>query len=65
LGKQLQLDECEPEVPSSGDSGGGDGGGGGSIMVETCYYWANYVNGVLVSTELRYCVIGSIPIAEE
>lgn len=66
LGTPLQLDPCDPDAPpSGGSSSGGGGGSGGWITVETCHYWAHFVGGVLVSTELRYCEFDAIPIADE
>ena len=65
LGTPLQIEPCEPE-PTPGGGGGGEGGsGGGWITIETCHYWAHYVNRVLVSIELRYCEYDTIPIADE
>jgi hypothetical protein len=59
----LQLEPCEPPPPAS--PGGGGTSGGGYITIETCHYWAYYVNGVLVNIELRYCDYDTIPIADE
>lgn len=55
-----------PEEEGGGD-GSGDGGGSGAlwITIETCHYWAHYVGGVLVSTELRYCEFDTIPVADQ
>ena len=66
LGTPLQIEPCEPEAPAD-DATPNDGGGteGGWITIETCYYWAHYVNGALVSIELRYCTYDTIPIADE
>lgn len=66
LGTPLQIEPCEPEAPPMGGGGEGEGGsGGGWVTVETCHYWAHYVNRVLVSIELRYCEYDTIPIADE
>ena len=54
---------CEPKPPP--DEAGGGGGTGGWINIETCYYWAHYVNGVLVDIELRYCTYDQVPVADE
>lgn len=63
LGTPLHIEPCDPETPSGG---GGEGGShDGYITIETCYYWAHYVNGVLVSIELRYCEYDIIPVADE
>jgi len=65
-GTPLQIEPCEPEAPSDGSGGGdGDGGSSGWVTIETCHYWAHYVNGVLVGIELRYCEYDTIPIADE
>jgi hypothetical protein len=63
----VQVDPCPPAEtdPPPGGSPGGGGSSGGWITIETCYYWAYYVNDVLVAIELRYCVYQNIPIAEE
>lgn len=56
---------CPPPPGSDSTGNSGGGGGGGWITIETCYYWAYYVNDVLVAIELRYCDYTTIPIAEE
>lgn len=63
----LEVDPCPPESPAGPAPGAGGGGGSHSywVVIETCYYWAHYVDDVLVSIELRYCESESIPIAEE
>ena len=60
-----KLHECDhPPHPDS--TNGGDGGSyRGTITIETCYYWAHYVNGVLVDIELRYCTYDHVPVADE
>jgi hypothetical protein len=58
----LQILPCEPD---STNNGGGGGSGGGWLTVETCHYWAHYVNGALVDIELRYCEYDLIPVADE
>jgi hypothetical protein len=57
--------QCEPEPPADDGNNGGGGATGGWVTMETCHYWAHYVNGVLVDIELRYCTYDQIPIAEE
>lgn len=63
----VQTDPCPPPEPEPSPEGGAGGGGssGGWITIETCHYWAHYVNGVLVDIELRYCEYDQIPIADE
>jgi hypothetical protein len=63
----VQTDPCPPPEPEPSPEGSPGGGGsyGGWITIETCYYWAHYVNGVLVDIELRYCEYDQIPIADE
>ena len=63
-GTPLHTDPCEPQPPPGG--GGNDGESGGYwIIIETCYYWAHYVNGVLVNIELRYCEYDQVPVADQ
>ena len=59
----VRAPDCEEEAPPDDNSGGG--GTGGWITIETCYYWAHYVNGVLVDIELRYCRYDQVPVADE
>ena len=66
--QHLQTEFCrapEEEAPDDGDNSGGGGGTGGWVTIETCHYWAHYVNGVLVDIELRYCTYDQIPVADE
>ena len=64
LGTPLQIEPCEPVPPPDGSGEGGDSGGRW-ITIETCYYWAHYVNNVLVDIELRYCEYDQIPVADQ
>ena len=60
-----QLAPCDHQ-PHPDSTNGGDGGSyRGTITIETCYYWAHYVNGVLVNIELRYCTYDHVPVADE
>ena len=60
-GDTFTTDPCEPDPPPDG----GGGGSGGWITIETCYYWAYYVNGVLIDIELRYCEYDTVPVADQ
>lgn len=59
-----EVPPCDPAPPDTTNSGGG-GSSGGWITIETCHYWAHYVNGVLVDIELRYCTYDQVPVADE
>ena len=63
---EFETPPCDhgPHPDDSTNSGGG-GSSGGWITIETCHYWAHYVNGVLVDIELRYCTYDQIPVADE
>jgi hypothetical protein len=69
VAQRLQTDLCPAPEEEAPDEGAGNNGGGGTtggwVTMETCHYWAHYVNGVLVDIELRYCTYDQIPIAEE
>jgi hypothetical protein len=59
----LEREACQPKEPDN--DGGGGGSHGGWITIETCHYWAHYMNGALVAIELRYCTYDTIPVADE
>jgi hypothetical protein len=54
--------------PYDDDGGPGNGSSSGSttyLTIETCYYWAYWENGQIVSIELDYCETTTVPLNEE